>query len=173
MTEAKPSIDRIARLLGILLGVCVAAAALISWRVPGGERTLGADVRIEALQTGEVGVAPLHPFATAPSLLPGSSMAGDVTVRNQTGVRLALRLRALPSTRELDSLLAVRVSAGARTLYDGDLGGLRTAGSQPLALNAARSSRLHVSASLPAGLRSGFQGRIVDVSLQIHTSRAR
>lgn len=173
MTKVKPTIDRTARLLGTAVGVCLAAAALISWRVPGGERTLGADVRIEALQTGEVGVAPLHPFASAPSLLPGSSLTGDVTVRNQTGVPLALRLRALPSTRELDSLLGVRVSAGGRTLYAGDLGGLRTAGSRPLALQAAQSSRLHVTASLPAGLRSGFQARIVDVSLQIDTSRAR
>ena len=169
----KINIDRVARPLGIVVGICLAAGALISWRVPGGERTLGADVRIEAFQTGEVGVAPLHPFASAPSLLPGSSVAGDVTVRNQTGVRLALRLRALPSNRELDSLLAVHVSAGARALYDGALGGLRTAGSRPLALEAGQSSRLHIRASLPARLRSGFQGRIVDVSLQIEKSRAR
>src|SRR5436190_1837646 len=96
MTKAKLSIDRLARLFGILVGVAVAVVALIAWRVPGGERTLGSDVRIEALQTGEIGVAPLHPFVSAPSLLPGSSVAGDVTVRNQTGVPLALRLRAPP-----------------------------------------------------------------------------
>ena len=51
MTKAKLSIDRLARLLGILVGVAVAVVAVISWRVPGGERTLGTDVRIEALQT--------------------------------------------------------------------------------------------------------------------------
>ena len=140
MTKAKLSIDRLARLLGILVGVAVAVVAVISWRVPGGERTLGTDVRIEALQTG---------------------------------VPLALRLRALPSVRDLDGLLVVRVSAGSRTLYDGSLGGLRAAGTRPLALRGATAQRLHVSASLPAGVRSGFQGRIVDVSLQIATQRVR
>jgi hypothetical protein len=173
MTKAKLSIDRLARLFGILVGVAVAVVALTSWRVPGGERTLGTDVRIEALQTGEIGVAPLHPFVSAPSLLPGSSVAGDVTVRNQTGVPLALRVRALPSVRDLDRLLVVRVSAGSRTLYDGSLGGLRAAGTQPLTLRGATAQRLHVSASLPAGVRRGFQGRIVDVSLQIATQRVR
>ena len=46
-------------------------------------------------------------------------------------------------------------------------------GTQPLALRGATAQRLHVSASLPAGVRSGFQGRIVDVSLQIATQRVR
>ena len=165
--------DRTARLVGILLGIAIATIALISWRVPGGERTLGTDVRVEALQTGEIGVAPLHPFVSAPSLLPGASAAGDVTVRNQTGMPLAMRLRALPSVRDMDGLLVVRVSAGAQRLYDGTLGGLRTTGSRPLQLRPATSKRLHVTASLPAGLRTGFQGRIVDVSLQIDTQHTR
>jgi hypothetical protein len=173
MTTAKAPIDRLPRLLGILLGVSIAVVALVSWRVPGGERTLGANVRMEALQTGAVGVAPLHPFLSAPSLLPGSSVAGDVTVRNQTGVRLAVRLRALPSTPELDSLLGIRVGARDQTLYDGSLAGLRTAGTRPLALNPAEAADLHVRASLPSGLRTGFQGRILDVTLQIDTRRAR
>ena len=173
MTKTRPSIDRIARVLGILVGVAIAAIAVISWRVPGGERTLGTDVRVEALQTGEIGVAPLHPFVSASSLLPGRSVSGDVTVRNQTGVPLALRLRALPSERDMDGLLVVRLSAGARTLYDGKLGGLSTTGSGPLPLRPATSKRLHVTVSLPASVRTGFQGRIVDVSLQIDTEHTR
>jgi hypothetical protein len=169
----KLSADRLARLAGVLAGVTIAIALLVSWQVPGGQRTLGADVRMEALQTGEVGVQPIHPFLSVPSLLPGSAVSGQVTVRNQTGVPLATRLRALPSTRELDSLLAVRVSAGARTLYDGALAGLRGSGTRPFALAPAQTARLRVRASLPAGLRTGFQGRIVDVSLQIDTARIR
>jgi hypothetical protein len=172
MTKTK-SIDRVARLAGICVGVVLAVAALIAWRVPGGERTLGADVRFEALQTGEVGVAPLHPFASSPSLLPGHSLSGDAAVRNQTGVPLALTLRALPSVRDLDGLLAVRVSAGNRVLYNGNLNGLRARGTQPFTLGPASALRLRVSASLPAGVRTGFQGRIVDVSLQVESRHAR
>lgn len=173
MTKSKTSIDRIARGAGILLGVTIAIALLIAWQVPGGERTLGADVRIEALQTGEIGVAPLHPFVASPSLLPGASLAGDVTMRNQTGVPLALRLRALPSVRDLDRLLLIRVSAGKRALYDGDLAGLRAGGTAPLVLKKASAERVHVSVALPPGLRTGFQGRILDVSLQIDTQHPR
>jgi hypothetical protein len=173
MTKTKSSSDRVARLAGICVGVALAAVALIAWRVPGGERTLGAEVRIEALKTGEVGVAPLHPFASKPSLLPGQSLSGQVTVRNQTDVPLALRLRALPSVRDLDALLAVRVTAGARTLFNGNLDGLRTGGTQSFTVAASTARRLHVTASLPAGLRTGFQGRILDVSLQVESRRAR
>jgi hypothetical protein len=170
--STKTSTDRIARRVGIALGICLAAAALVSWRVPGGERTLGADVRMEALQTGPVGVAPLQPFLTQPSLMPGQSASGSATLRNQTGVPLVLRLRALPSVPDLDRLLRVRVSTGATTLYDGELGGLR-AGSAPLRVASARTADVHVTASLPAAVRSGFQGRIVDVSLQIDSRPAR
>jgi hypothetical protein len=165
--------NRVARVVGIGLGIALAAAALLSWRVPGGERTLGADVRFEALQTGPVGVTPIQSFASTPSLLPGKAISGDVTLRNQTGTPLALRLRALPSTSDLNSLLVVRVSAGAKTLYDGSLGGLRSAGTSPLRLAPGRSGAVRVNASLPAGEHSGFEGRIVDVTLQIASRRAR
>jgi hypothetical protein len=164
--------DRIARRLGIGLGICLAGVALVSRRVPGGERTLGADVRMEALQTGPVGVAPLQPFLKKPSLLPGQSVSGSVGLRNQTSVPLALRLRALPSVHDLDRLLRVRVSAGDTTLYDAQLGGLR-AGAAPLRLAATRSVNVRITASLPGFVHSGFQGRIVDVGLQIDSRNVR
>jgi hypothetical protein len=166
------STTRIARLAGILLGVALAAVALASWRVPGGERTLGADVRFEALQTGPVGVAPIKPFASTPSLLPGKAVSGSVTLGNQTGRPLALRLRALPSTPDLDSALRVRMAAGTTTLYDGPLSGLRS-GSSALRLRSGRTAPVELRASLPAGLKSGFQGRIVDVTLQIDSRPVR
>jgi hypothetical protein len=172
MTRTKLSGKHVARLAGIQLGVALAAVALLSWRVQGGERTLGADVRIEALQTGPVGVAPIQPFASTPSLLPGKEVSGKVTLRNQTGVPLALRLRALPSTPDLDAVLHVRMNAGAKTLYDGPLSGLRT-GSQLLRLASGKTAPVAVLASIPAGVRSGYQGRIVDVSLQIDSRRTR
>jgi hypothetical protein len=167
------SSHRLVPVLGLLLGLVLAATALISWRVPGGPRSLGADVRVEALQTGAIGVAPLQPFVAAPSVLPGRSTTGKVTLRNQTGVPMSVRLHAMPSTRDLDSLLRVRVSDAGTVLYDGNLGGLRTAGTNPLRLAGGQSDNLNLQASLPSSLRSGFQGRIVDISLQIDSARAR
>lgn len=170
---AFPAIDRLVRPLGLLLGVLLATASLAAWRVPSGQKTLGAAVNVEALQTGAIGVLPLHPFVNAPSLLPGRTASGKVTLRNQTGVPMAVRLKALPSTHDLDSLLKVDVRAGSRSLYDGNLGGLRTTGTQPLRLAGGASSTLAVSASLPAEARSGYQGRLLDISLQIDAGRTR
>jgi hypothetical protein len=170
---ASPAIDRLVRPLGLALGVLLAAAALAAWRVPGGAQTLGAAVNVETLQTGAIGVQPLHPFVNAPSLLPGGTASGKVTLRNQTGLPMAVRLRALPSTHDLDSLLRVDVRAGSHDLYDGTLGGLRQAGTQPLRLAGGASSTLAVSTSLPANLRSGYQGRLLDITLQIDSGRTR
>jgi hypothetical protein len=164
---------RWAKLLGIAIGVVLAGAALAAWRVPGGESTLGADVRVDAVQTGEIGVSPLRPFVNAVSLLPGSHAGGKVGLRNQTGVPLRVRVRALPSGRDLDSLLQVRIENGSQTLFTGSLGELRRADSAPVLLAPGASRKLSVRVSLPAGLRSGFQGRIVDVTLQIDSARAR
>lgn len=148
----------------------MACAALLAWRVPGGARALGADVRMDALQTGEVGVAPLSSFLSAPSLVPGRPASGWVTLRDQTGVALKVRLRALRSSHDLDRLLHVRLGpAGVPPLYEGPLGGLRT---RPLLLAPGQARRLRVEASLPRGLKRGFQDRIVDVTLQVEQARA-
>jgi hypothetical protein len=167
------STQRLTRPLGVALGVLLALLCLTAWRVPGGARALGADVRIDALQTGAIGVMPLHPFVRAPSLLPGRSAGGSVTLRNQTGVPLRVRLRALPSTRDLDPLLSVRIESGPLHLYSGTLAGLRTAGTQPLLLGSAQQRTLRVEASLPASARSGYQGRIVDITLAPTSRTAR
>lgn len=170
----KPSTHtRWAKRLGIALGVVLAGAALAAWRVPGGESTLGADVRVDAVQTGEIGVSPLRPFVTAVSLVPGSQAGGSVALRNQTGVPLRVRVRALPSTADLDPLLQVHIGNGSQTLFSGSLGRLRRADSAPIALASGASRRLNVRVSLPAGVRSGYQARIVDVTLQIESARSR
>jgi hypothetical protein len=170
---ASPATDRLVRPAGLLLGVLLAVAALIAWRVPGGEKTLGAAVNIEALQTGAIGVQPLHPFVNVPSLLPGRAAGGKVALRNQTGVPMAVRLTALPSTRDLDSLLEVEVSSAGKNLYDGSLAGLRQLGTRPLRLASGESRALGVRVSLPAAARSGYQGRLLDISLQLDSGRTR
>lgn len=168
---SKARTDRWAKRLGILLGVALAGAALLGWRVPGGSGTLGANVRVDALQTGAVGVAPLRPFIDVASLLPGHSAGGSVRLRNQTGVPLAVRLSALRSAPDLDGLLRITIGAGrAGALDDGPLGPART---RPLRLDPGETKTLSVAIALPRTLRAGYQGRIVDVTLQIDSARAR
>jgi len=110
---------------------------------------------------------------SAPSLLPGKAITGSATLRNQTGVPMSVRLRALPSTHDLDPLLHVRVGGVQGLLYDGSLQGLRNGSTRPLRLASGQSSRLSLQASLPSSVSSGYQGRIVDITLQIDSARVR
>jgi hypothetical protein len=154
--SSKARTDRWAKRLGILLGVALAGAALLAWRVQGGSGTLGANVRVDAVQTGSVGVAPLSPFIDVSSLLPGHSASGRVRLRNQTGVTLRVRLTPHPSAPDLDGLLRIAIGGG-----------------RVLRLAPGEMRSLRVTVSLPAGLRAGYEARIVDVTLQIHSARMR
>jgi hypothetical protein len=168
-----PSPTTLVRAFGLLLGVVLAAAALAAWRVPGGERTLGADIRVSVAQSGAVGVSPLHPFVSAPSLVPGTRASGSGTLRNQTGVPLTVRLRAPASDRRLGRVLRVHIDAGADRVYDGTLEDLSFFGTRPLRMAPSQERKLSVRVSLPSGVSAGFQGRIDDIALQIHSERAK
>jgi hypothetical protein len=114
-------------LVGLVLGLAVTAAGVRTWRIPTAGGSLGADIWMLAGPTGQLDVAPVGPFLLATNLRPGAPAAqGSVAVRNQTGTRLAVHLRALPSEPDLDQLLVVELTAGGNRLFEGALGGLRT-----------------------------------------------
>jgi hypothetical protein len=103
----------------------------------------------------------LHPGA------PETAARSGLVVHNQTGRTLAVRIRALRSVPDLDRLLMVSIGfAGERPLIR-PVGELGRWSARPLVLRKGRSRRLVIRAWLPAGLRSGYQGRIVDIDLQL------
>lgn len=159
------------RRAGVAAGIVLVAVLVLAFRVPDGSGTLGADVIVAISPTGELGVSEPGPFMSATGLRPGGTLSGDVEVSNQTGRRLAVRLRALPDSKDLDRLLVVDVRAGhaTRPIYTGRLGGLR-AKTPAFRLDSGRKRALRVRASLPAGVKDGYAGRIETISLELSST---
>jgi hypothetical protein len=162
------TVERWVRRIGVATGVVLVCALMLAFRVPDGSGRLGTDVIVSISPTGELGVNPAGPFLTATGLRPGSAASGEFRVANQTGKTLAVRLRALPDSRDLDRLLAVRIGAGhaTRPIFTGRLGALRGY-TRSLRLRPGEERTLRVRTELPAGLRGGWAGRISSVKLEL------
>jgi hypothetical protein len=156
------------RLVGLVLGLAVAAVGLRAWPVSTAGGTLGADFRMLAGPTGELEVTPHGPFLVATDLRPGTPPAeGSLAVRNQTGTRVSVQVRALPSEPDLDQLVVVEVTAGETRLVEGVLGGLRTCPQCSFSLASGERTTLRARAWLPETVGDGYEGRIVDVGLEL------
>jgi hypothetical protein len=162
-------IESYVRRAGVAVGIAVVAVVVLAFRVPDGNGTLGADVIFAISPTGELGVSRSGPFMSATGLQPGGSLNGRVEVANQTGRRLAVRLRALPDSKDLDGHLVVDMRAGGALLYHGRLGGLR-AKTRAFRLESGRKRELRIRASLAARLRGGYAGRIESISLELSST---
>jgi hypothetical protein len=169
--ESGTRIESYVRRAGVAAGVALVAVLVLAFRVPDGSGTLGADVIVAISPTGELGVSRSGPFMSATGLRPGAALSGEVAVHNQTGRRLAVRLRALPDGKDLDRLLVVDVRAGhaTRPIFTGRLGALR-AGTRTFRLAPGAKRSLRLRASLPAGLHTGYAGRIQTISLELSST---
>ena len=169
--ETKNGIESYVRRAGVAVGIALVVAVVLAFRVPDGGGTLGADVIFAISPTGELGVSRPGPFMSATGLRPGGALEGDVDVANQTGRRLAVRLRALPDGKDLDGLLVLDVRAGnaTRPIYRGLLGGLR-AKTRAFRIESGRKRELRIRASLPARLRAGYAGRIETIALELSST---
>ena len=155
-----------ARLAGLLAGIAVAAVILVNGRVAPGSGTVGADVRFSVSPVGELEIAPLGVFLAGAGLGPDSAAGeGELMVRNQTGSHLNVRLRAAPSSVDLDDRLMVQVSAGTKAVIQERLGAFRTGATAGFRLAPGERVELRVRAWVPPGTQ-GHEGRVVDVSLQ-------
>lgn len=164
--------DSWARALGACLGAGLAVTALAGARVPAGTGELGLDLTLAAAPSGEVGVSPPGPAIAAAGMRAGSGPAtGALELRNQTGRPLAFRLRALPSTTDVDRALRVHASARGSVLYHGDLGGLRSWTRETIELGPGGAATVRLRAWLPRD-STRWAGRIVDVPLELSPGRA-
>ena len=156
-----------ARLAGCLVGVALAAALVLASRPASGGQAVGADVDFYANQTGELAVSPAGPakFIDAPELRPGQAASGNISVTNQTGIREAIRLTALPSAHELDEDLGITLSGGGVTLRQGVLGSLAKQGGRPLLIDPGKSAVVTATATLPPGAGGDVAAALVDVAI--------
>lgn len=156
------------RVLGFGLGLGIAAVALVASSVPAGNGEARAHLTMAAQASGELAFSTQAPFLSAADLAPRRSTpaSGTLSVRNQTGGRLAIRLRALPSLPDLDDMLEVTVTAGGQPVFSGRLKELRGWTPRSFALDSGRSVPLEVHAWLPEDSADGYQGRVVDAPIE-------
>jgi hypothetical protein len=165
---------RLAGVCGFVAGVTLATAALVQVGTPAGAPAGGLDLAVRASQTGELAVSRAErPLARRRGLRAGTgSAAGATTVRNQTPVPLFVTVSARSETADLDDALAIVVQAGGRTVYRGSVSGLRRGSASWTMVSGGRTT-LRVRAWLPSGARSGWEGRQVDLGLELSSLPAR
>ena len=159
------------RRAGFLAGLAAVAVALLGWRMPPPEGSLGLDLRITANSTGELHVGGAgRPLVAARRLVPGTphERAGGATeLTNQTGSRLAVQVRAVPATRGGDRLIALELLAGGRRVFAGRLGELRSWTERRFEIPPSGTESLEVRAQVPPDVRDRYEGHAEDVTLEL------
>lgn len=161
--------DRFTRAIGAAIGLGLVAALIVAARPAGGHGgVLPASLRFTAALDGAVMVEPAapRPLLESGPMRPGSHASGAMTVSNQTGETLAVRLRAKPNSTALDGTAQVRLTSHGRTLADGTLQALRQGSAGALRLQPGGSARVRVLAWIPAEVETGYEGRQVAVELE-------
>ncbi|HYJ23013.1 MAG TPA: hypothetical protein VEW07_13435 [Solirubrobacterales bacterium] len=156
-----------ARVAGAILGVGLALALVLVSLPAATSSPLPATVRVSMVPAGELEVTPSppSPILLAGALRPGEGPASaDFQVRNQTGSDLEVALRTSADSTVLDGLLRVRLSDSGGTLADTTLQGMRQR-SLGLRLRSGERARLRIQLWIPSDVLSGFEGRLVHVSL--------
>lgn len=162
------SANTLAKLIGLAAGAAVAVVLVMTWRVPATSGTLGADVKLVATPPGELVLRPGGAFLQGRGLSAGGPAAsGRLGLRNITGRRLAVRVRLLPSSPDLDRALRVELTGSGRDLVAGGrLHALRRWSRRTIEIEPGKSRTLEARTSVMRGARD-YEGRIVDVTLEL------
>jgi hypothetical protein len=164
--------DTWARWVGLAVGLVLALAAVLSWRIAAEGAAVGAEVRFVAAPPGELTAAPVGAFLAARRLRPGGVANGQLALRNITGAPVSVRMRGLPSVRALDRPLRVEVKDGEEVIFRGRLGGLRSWTRGVVLAKGARRA-LATRVWLPAGAGRAVAGAIVDVTVELWAEATR
>lgn len=145
----------------------MAASALALWSVPASSRVGDLDLGAELSASGAL-TASRSAIIDARPVRPGRPAIGMVEVRNQSGRRLGVRLRATGPRTEMDGRLGLRLLAGHRVVFSGPLGDLRGGGSvRRFALDSGERRRLRIAIGIRAGVRDGWAGRYERLGLRL------
>ena len=166
-----PSIT-ITKVAGLVLGAVACTALLVTPRISRPAGTLDAALTLTAAPTGEIGVTPIGAVLTKAALAPsGRPARGSMVVRNQTGVPLAVTLRAKPVSGDLDDVARLRIRTADATIFDGSIAQLR-GGTRPLTLQPGAGRRLRLTATLRGTRPDGYEGRTDEVALELMSAPA-
>src|SRR4051795_4971158 len=156
--RGRPSVNlpSISRLSGLLVGLSLAAAALVGARVPAGTGEVPASASLKAEPSVKLGITPVgRELLSERRLAPGESVSGLVQVSNLTGASLLATPRFHSVRGEAPAALQVALLSGGRTLYSGSIADFHP----PVWLRARQERALRFRLSAPRAQASEIQGR--------------
>jgi hypothetical protein len=161
------------RIIGLLLGMAVAAAVVGASKIPAGAGVLGADISMVVAPTGELGVKHPGSLLAGTGLTPASDpVTGQFTILNQTMFALRLHLRGVPDTPGLDGTLWVELMGpGGEQLFRGSLGDFRDWTQSSVILRSGAWSTFDLKAWISSDAGPGYAGRMVQVDLGFRVSK--
>jgi hypothetical protein len=160
--------QHVARAIGAVLGLGLAAAIVLIVRPSASGAGLTATARFSIPPSGELATSPPAPrqILVADSLRPGEGRsAASFVLHNQTPRAMMLSFTARPSGTALDGLLQVRLTAAGQTLASGALQSMLHGSTGTLQLRSGSSRQLELETWMPAGVGDGYEGRLIHVSL--------
>jgi hypothetical protein len=159
--------SHILRFTGFAIGAVLAIGWVLSGRMPESQAEAPARLSIASQPTTELGVSPAGARFLTGRLLPdGRPARGTLTVSNYGRRALRFRMRARSPQRDLDAVVRLQVRAGERQLFQGPLSELRSWTRRSVRLLAGRRQEVHFRAWVPMSVKSGFEGRSVELQLE-------
>jgi hypothetical protein len=159
--------------LAFTAGVCAALALVFSQRLPANDQVPGVDVKVTVAPMGELTVPSSGAFLNRENVLPGSPpVSGSVQVTNPSPHALDVTPRIDASVSNLDDEVAVRVTAGTRTLVDGTVASAELGSARSVRLAAGESASIGVQTWLADAPVEEYVGRVVDISLTLESQRS-
>jgi hypothetical protein len=162
----------LARWTGFLVGLGLAVWIVLLGRVPAHSGAPAARFTMAAKPTQKLLVEPAgKKFLSAGALRPGPperGARGRFQVMNLTRRPMSVALAARASSRDLDNLLQVEISAAGKRVFRGSLRELRSWKAR-FRLAPSQLKRLEARAWLPPSVGTRYQGRFVDVRLKWRT----
>src|SRR3954451_16324866 len=169
--RGRPSVNlpSISRLSGLLVGLSLAAAALVGARIPAGTGEVPASVSLKAEPSVKLGIAAVgRELLSERRLAPGESVSGLVQVSNLTGAPLLATPRFNTVRGEAPAELQVALRSRGHTLYSGSLAGFHA----PLRLRARQARALRFRLSASRAHAREIEGRSFALGIRWSTKRA-
>jgi hypothetical protein len=157
------------RVAGVTCGLVAVAIAVQTWAIGSTGSALGTDLDVVAVAPGELRLDGSGTLLRANRMDPGATpVTSAVRLRNITGTPLRVRIRVLPSTRDLDRVLMLRFTSDGRRVAAGSAGRMRAWSLGSIWLGVRGSAVLRLAAQM----RRPAEGLIADVTLEFHASPA-
>lgn len=153
----------------LALGLALAAALVLSWRISAETTVPSAHVEIVTAPSSEFAVTPDGRTTGQGALRPSAPEGGferEVTVRNATAGQLALSVRLPAEKSELDAALKARIAVDDTVVYDGVVRGL-SQGSSPYPMIGGQTARLSILVWIPESPSSDWKARSATLPLEL------